>query len=290
MARLRRYEELDGKTFLICIGAMKAATSSLHAQLAAHPEAAVSPLKEARFFDARFPANALIDADLLAMRRLAFHLAQPGDPVENLRRRPAFRASVDRVRMIHDDDAYFAHFAGLCRPDTRVVTDITPAYAAIGARGFGFMRRCCQSQAKRTPVLFILRDPVDRLWSQARFMPQIDPAADPMRDWPELLRDAAAMARADYWGATEALESVFPRGDVIYLFYETLIASGFAELRGALGLDAPAGEDGDRVNDVTKLKIEIPQDAAQSFRIALADQYAFSRRQFGAAIPAGWSG
>ena len=50
----RRIPDLDGRTFLICIGAMKAATSWLFAQLQATKGVTVSPLKEVHFFDARF--------------------------------------------------------------------------------------------------------------------------------------------------------------------------------------------------------------------------------------------
>jgi len=124
---LRKYGELDGKTFLICVGAMKCATSWLHHYLGSLPGVSVSPLKEVHFFNTKFPANSLGDMDALALKRLGFHIEQSGDPVGNLRRRPTFQASVDRVQMLYDDNAYFGHFARICDPDTRTFCDITPA-------------------------------------------------------------------------------------------------------------------------------------------------------------------
>ena len=115
---------LEGTTLLVCVGAMKAATSWLWARLRETLGVAASPLEEVRFFDARFPRMPLMDVDLLARRRLDFHLRRPGNPIENLRARPAFRASVDRVRMIYDDETYLAPFASLARPGTRVLVDV----------------------------------------------------------------------------------------------------------------------------------------------------------------------
>ena len=81
---LRKYSELAGKTFVICIGASKCATSWIYYYLGALPEVTVSPLKELHFFNARFPSLSFGDMDAFAMKRVGFHLEREGDPVENL--------------------------------------------------------------------------------------------------------------------------------------------------------------------------------------------------------------
>ena len=285
--QLRRYSELDGKTLLICVGAMKAATSWVYAHLCQMPRVSVSPLKEVQFFNARFADNSIIDADLLAMKRLAYHIGQPGDPVENLNLRPAFQASVDRARMIYDDNAYFEHFARLAKPDTRVLADLTPAYAAIGEDGFRFMRQVCASQDISPKILFILRDPVDRLWSHLRFLRQLDPKFDPIRDWEERLRDPATLARCDYKGTIEALERAFPKQDILLLFYETLFDRGFTDLCTQLNL-APPEINSVRRDNETKLKMDLPDKAARTFRAVLNSQYEFCHCRFGNALPPAW--
>lgn len=283
----RRYPELDGKTFLICVGAMKAATSWLYARLSETPGVAVSPLKEVQFFNARFPENGLIDADLLAVKRLAFHIDQSGNPVENLKANPAFRASVDRVRMIYDDDAYFEHFARLAEPETRVLTDITPAYAPIGEDGFRFMRQLCAGQDIAPKILFILRDPVDRLWSHLHFLRQFRAEFDPTRDWAEWLDDPATLARCDYKATIEALERVFPKDVILLLFYETLFDRGFADLCAHLNLSPPDIDKSRRANE-TRQKRDLPDEAAAAFRAVLDPQYAFCRDRFGGSLPPEW--
>ncbi|MDF2231749.1 sulfotransferase [Albimonas sp. CAU 1670] len=287
MRALRRHAELEGKDFLVCVGAMRAGTSWLYAQLREAPQVAVSPLKEVHFFDARFPAQAIMDVDELALRRLAWHLDQPGDPVENLRRRPAFRASLDRARMVYDDDAYFAHFAALVRPGTRALADLTPAYAAIGAAGFAEIRRFCESQGLRPRLLFVMRDPVERLWSHLRLLPQLGRDVDPRVDWPSLLEEPAVMARADYRGVIEALEEVFAPEDRLLLFHETLTGEGVARLFRWLEIPSPAIDAQTRWNEA-KLKAPLPEAAARAFRRALAGQYAYCEARFGAELPAAW--
>ena len=266
---------------------MKAATSWVYAHLSETPGVAVSPLKEVQFFNSRFSANAIFNVDLLALKRLAYHISRSGDPVANLRNRPAFQASVDRARMIFDDNAYFEHFASLASHDTRVFADLTPAYAGIGEAGFEFMRRICASQDMTVKILFILRDPVDRLWSHLRFLPQLDPNFDPLQDWESRLGDPATMVRSDYRGTIEAMERVFPKEDVLTLFYEELFDRGFGQLCSLLGL-VPRTIDKDRRFNETERKLPLPDHVGEALRAKLENQYAFCRERFGPAVPALW--
>lgn len=283
-----RVPELDGKTLLICAGAAKCATSWLHRYLGNLPGVAVSPLKEVHFFDAKFPAHALGDMEALATARLAWHLAQPGDKAANLRARPSFRASLDRVQMIYDDDAYFAHLARLCGPATRTVCDITPSYCAIGPEGFAFIRRFCAPQQARLRLLFVMRDPVDRLWSQLRHLQQMNAANDAATKWPEALAAPAIAARADYRGIVTALDATFPAADILYLFYETLFAEeNLHRLCTFAGVPYAPAETG-RVRNETAVKLPLPEAARAAFRARLAPQYAFCRARFGGDVPIAW--
>ncbi|MBF9034137.1 sulfotransferase [Rhodobacterales bacterium HKCCE2091] len=287
---LRHYPELDDKTLLVCVGAMKCGTSWLHEYLGGLPEVAVSPLKELHFFNPKFPANELGDIEALALRRLAFHIAQEGDAAANLRRRPEFRASVDRARMIYDDDAYFGHFAGLVSPGTRVFCDITPAYSVLGPEGFAYLRAFCASQDITLKLLFVMRDPIERLWSQLRYMEQTAPDAGILSDWGRALSSPRICARADYRGTVTDLDATFPAEDVLYLFHETLFDRATLDRLCAFAGIAPGPADTARVVNETGLKRPIPDDIRAAAARLLAPQYAFCRDRFGAEIPAAWQG
>lgn len=288
--KLRRYEELDGKTFLICVGATKCATSWLHNYLGSLPGVAVSPLKELHFFNTRFAAHALSDMDALAMKRLAFHMDQPGDPVGNLRRRPTFQASVDRVRMLYDDDAYFGHFARLCAPETTTFCDITPAYSVLGPAGFDYVRDFCASQDIAVRPVFVMRDPIDRLWSQLRHLTQTNPESDLVANWDKAFRSPSICARADYRGTVTDLDRTFPAGDILYLFYEDLFSEAALTRLCAHANAGYGAAEMHEVKNETHLKAEMPEDARAAARRLLAPQYAFCRDRFGDAVPSGWQG
>lgn len=285
---LREYRELDGKTFLIGVGAMRCATSWVYSYLGELREVAVSPLKELHFFSKKFAVNALGDMDAVALKRLRHHMEQAGDAVENLRRRPTFQASVDRVEMIYDDDAYFGHFARLCGPFTRTFCDITPAYAVIGQAGFAYLKDFCASQDIALKLLFVMRDPVDRLWSQLCHMQQLNPSSDVVAKWSEAIQAPRVLARADYRGTVCDLDDVFPAEDVLYLFFEELFTEGsLRRLSRFAEVGFHPGDTTDAKNRAAE-KADLPEEAHAAFKRLLAPQYEFCRQRFGDAIPATW--
>lgn len=289
-APLTHYPILDDKTFLVCIGAAKSATSWLHHYITHLPACVTSPLKELHFFDARHPRHTLGDPDALALARLAFHLDQPGLPVENLRRHDTFRASLDRAQMIYDDDAYFGHFARLCDTDTRCFADLTPGYSAIGPVGFADMRDVAAHQDCRLRLLFVMRDPVDRFWSQLRHIEQMAPDCRATRDWETARTLPALTARADYAAIVSALDATFPAGDVLYLFYETLFSENtLRRLCDFIGVPYATADSGTLRNETT-LRTPLPASARAALLDQLASQYAFCRDRFGADLPVDWQG
>ena len=281
--------ELEGKTLLICVGAMRSATSWLYYYLESLPGVAVSPIKELHFFNAKFPENSLSDMDAMALQRLRFHTTQKGDSVQYLRDTPAFQGSIDRAQMIYDDGAYVRHFARIAAPDTTVLADITPAYAAIGQAGFAYMKAFVAEHGLRPKALFIMRDPIERLWSQLRHMQRLNPPAGAARRWPEALQSAPIMARADYRATVKALDAAFPADDVCHLFYEDLFTEpALRRLCGFAGAPYRPGRVDERAN-ANRLQQDLPPEARQAFRDALAPQYDFCRDRFGEQTPQSWA-
>lgn len=287
---LRRFDELDGKTHLICVGATKCATSWLHGYLGGLPEVAVSPLKELHFFNAKFPQNALSDMEALSLARLRFHMAQAEDMADALKQRPAFQASVDRVQMIYDDNAYFGHFVRLCSARTRVFCDITPAYSAMGQEAFNYIKAFCAAQAVQLKLLFVMRDPVARLWSQLRHLQQMNPENDTLAKWPEAIQSPGIRARGDYRATVTALDTSFPAADVLYMFYEDLFSdASLGKLCDFCGVE-PGPADFDKRRNQTTVKQPLPEDARAALAQMLAPQYDFCRARFGDLVPADWQG
>jgi len=285
---LQKFDALKGKTLLICVGAMKCATSWLFNYLEPLPGMAVSPLKEVHFFDSRFSANALSNWDRLNLNRVAAFLAQDGDILTNLHEDPAFQASLDRVRMIYDDNAYFAHFARLAAEDVQTLADITPAYSTIGPDGFRYLHDVCATQDIRLRLLFIMRDPVDRFWSQLRHMTQANPKMDVAGRWADAIQSPKIMAWTDYRHTVMDMDDIFPAEDLLYLFYEDLFTeTALRQLCLFAGVSYLPGEPDVRQHE-TELQRDLPVDARAAFLETFAPQYAFCRERFGDRVPASW--
>ncbi len=285
--QLRKYRELDGRTFLVGVGANKCGTSWVYRYLSSLAGVVASPLKEVHFFNAHFHVSAE-QMDLFAVKRLVFHIKQDGDVAENLRNRPSFQASLDRVKMIYDDNEYFAHFARNCAPDTRTLCDITPAYSGIGRRGFEFMREFVASQNVALKILFIMRDPVDRFWSHLRYRQQNDPSLDVMNNWSDMIQDPELFGWTDYRQTVEAMDAVFPDRDILFLFFEDLFSEAtLKKLCAFVDVAYLPPKTEEAVNE-TELKIDLPDGVRDELLSILAPQYAFCRERFGNRVPDAW--
>ena len=285
---LRKYDELDGKTLLIGVGAAKCGTSWISHYLQTLPGVVASPLKEIHFFDRKFSGLSFGDMDSLAIKRVGFHMKSSEDPVAYLATSELFQASVDRMKMIYDDNAYFGHLARLCDRDTSILCDITPGYSVLGLNGFSYMQAFCATQNIKLKLLFVMRDPVDRLWSQLRHLQEINPESEITDNWAKALESPRVCARGDYEGTISDLELVFPEEDLLYLFYEDLFCEAcLRRLCAFIGADYRPGETGTRQNR-TGVELELPDDARLAFQKTLTRQYRFCSERFAEALPAAW--
>lgn len=288
LSSLRKYREIDGKVFLVGVGAAKCGTSWLYRYLKSLPEVTVSPLKEVHFFDQKFTTHDTEPSNPMAIRRVDDYFEFDVDLAMTLRKHPHFQASIDRLKMIYDDNAYFDHFARICTNRTRVLGDITPAYAVLGQSGFRYMRDFFASQDASLKIVFIMRDPVDRLWSQLRHMQQKNPSLDTARNWPDMIREPTVIERADYKQTIEAMDQVFPAQDVLYLFYEGLFSElSLRKLCRFAGAEFKQADSDKRQNE-TSIKIDMPGAARDQFHRILEPQYKFCRHRFGNAVPISW--
>ncbi|MEO0422384.1 MAG: sulfotransferase [Pseudomonadota bacterium] len=156
-------------TFL-CIGAPKCGTTWLYQQLATHPEVWLPPEKEVRYFNKRYPIEGSEAPPGRRMGWFGLFRDHPRRVIQRaLRRALSPRAGFPIPWMIKflRGPGDFDWYASLFDPARgRVSGDITPFYASLPAyaveeirEGFPHLR-----------VIFLMRDPVERAWSNARMM------------------------------------------------------------------------------------------------------------------------
>lgn len=168
------------------IGAMRSGTTWLATQLRRHPGIQIDR-KEIHFFDRKLGA-----------------LGRPGSP----------RDLVNRLR--------YAHRVRARTPRGRLRGEITPAYATLDdetVRRVGLWM-------PEVKVIYLMRDPVERTWSQARndFPIWIGREIEDLSkdDLLEFFESDSVVTRSDYAGCIERWRRVFGEDRVFIGFYDDI--------------------------------------------------------------------
>jgi hypothetical protein len=150
----------SGPDFL-CIGAQKGGTRWLYDQLQLHPDFWMPPVKELHYFDRRAPSSASVNLG----RRAQESLKRTNRRQEKLALRPLDQRDIDFLdAYVHmpwwrtDLDAYARLFA--LKGDL-LSGDITPDYSTLSERQIARI----MGRFPKAKVVFIARDPVERVWS-----------------------------------------------------------------------------------------------------------------------------
>lgn len=208
--------QVDAPVLCLGIGAQKAGTSWLHAWLSRHSAVVAGPMKELHYFSRT-------GADRQAAARARWN----ADPTR--------RTWVERLITICDappDPQHRAYcdlmMGGLARG--QVALDITPAYAVLPAPVVAEMAAIPQARA-----IYILRDPVARMWSAARMLaarsaPQdLECAARAQLDAWLAGAGQGAFDRTDYAATLARYGAAFGPDRLLVLFFETLFTQGAAD-------------------------------------------------------------
>ncbi len=278
---------------VFCIGAQKAGTTWLYDTLRQSREVHFSPNKELHYFDViAGKADQVLALRISAAQKLAGRLVtQTG-----LRNRAVLQQLQDLLSLLTiysgdgaDHGAYLsyllAHYA-----DQPIVCDITPAYAILDRDEFAQM-----GQIGTARFIFILRDPIERMWSQIR-MAVASEISEPGAFSAACIARArhlietnrlARIERADYRHTITELEAAIPKSRIQYLFHETLFKPETIDQIAAFLAITPPPSDPERHSN-RGIDTAIPNDLREAFGRAFAPQYAFVRERFGDAVPAEW--
>ncbi len=155
----------------VCVGPMKTSTTWLYRQLAQHPDVWLCPIKELQLLDyldegVDHPSREQVQGyhrKLHDLRMVIGHI---------LKREEVTREDLERIELYtkafaterFDFGWYASFFADA--PEDKTVIEISPTYSYANP---GAVRRFAEFLGKQTPILFILRNPVDRWLSLGRF-------------------------------------------------------------------------------------------------------------------------
>lgn len=277
-------------TILFGVGATKAGTSWLYHHLASHPECHLRSIKELHYFDSA--ASGQFDRQLKLHAAAAQRLVSAGgDRAAAIAARRADLAQWASVmeRRREDIPAYLAYLtAG--QGERRLVADITPSYGLLPVDRL----RAMAAIGPDVRFVYLMRDPVARLWSHVRMLARRSVAA--AADFPAaahgLLRGilagapSGAVARGDYAAAITRLRAAVDPRRLLVMFQENLMARpGLARLCGFLGIGVRPAAFDRRLHE--GMPLAMTEEEMRGARIFLRSQYEFVARQF-SDVPDAW--
>lgn len=280
---------------MFCVGATKAGTSWLYSYLADHEDCALRSVKELHYFDsldldfAKFTLNNLENQiDRLTIKAAGLD----GDEREAVLARVSDAQALAALIAAGEDnpEGYIAYLTGGSE-GKKLVGDLTPAYALLSEERLSQMARL----AEDVRVVFVMRDPLDRLWSHVRMNAkrQAKPGQDMEQKARNMLNrivrkgeERGVVDRGDYQTIVEKLRAVVPEDKLYVTFFEEMVTpEGVAALCEFLGLSYRPAQTEKRVHEGIPMKMNDGQKrAAQDF---LAPQYAYVEKTFGP-LPARW--
>lgn len=279
-------------TILLCVGATKSGTTWLYDHLAAHPDCHLRAIKELHYFDTL--ANGTFDRQIKVQSafeaKLRARLALAKSPAVTMAKHADVTQwlAVLRQRALNLAD-YLAYLTG-GRGDRRLVADITPAYALLPEET---LRRMA-GMASDVRVLYLMRDPVSRLWSHVRMIARrAVQSADAVPDAAFALLDrildgetTGAVDRGDYISALTKLRAAVDPTRLKVMFQEEMLTgAGLAALCAFLGIRTMPADFGKRVHAGVDLAMREDQKARA--RALLRPQYDFVARHY-PDLPANW--
>lgn len=281
-------------TILFCVGATKAGTSWLYNYLSSHPDCHLRSIKELHYFDT------------LETGAFRHQIALQRRQAERLRERlwvakgPGLRTATDKMSDVLDwhevlqgqaeNPSGYLSYLSQGRQDQSLVADITPSYALLPVQR---LEKMAQMSGK-TRFLYLMRDPVARLWSHVRMIARrAGVAADDMATRCNAVLDqmldgvqSSMTERGDYAGAICRLNEAVAPGKLLVMFMEDMLTSaGLTRLCAFLGIsDMPA-----KFDQPVHVGPVLAMSQAQHLRARafLRPQYEFVARQF-SELPANW--
>lgn len=274
--------------FFVCIGAQKSGTTWLAKVLADHPELFLTPVKEIHYFDHVAGITEHLGARKRKSRYRKYHQRMWTQWHHFGEHRAQWSWYRDYMGNPIDDAWYGRLFRH--RGAKAFAGEVTPEYAIVGRDGLAHIKRI----APDARVLFIMRNPVTRAWSQVLHQCR-SRDLDANRQSPAAISAMLAephFARfCDYARTLDDMASVFRPDQTLSLFYEEMHADRLAALRQVcgfigIGFDAAMfGGLGRRFN--RSQEAELPAAVREHMRGLYRPQAEAVRRRLGR-IPDAW--
>lgn len=280
-------------TFFLLLGAQKAGTSWLGRVLSEHSDVFMPRIQEIHYFDSKHgfydKNDTLRDRLSYVKQRLARVRTMQAQSRDEL---TALQTQVEALIEIDSDHAYRAFFDRF-GDSHKVCGEKTPNYCVLPQSIFDEMAGIFPD----TRLLFILRNPVDRFWSQYRF--HADRVANSGRKLPAFsdplmaLRQTPFASKSNYPEVMRKILTCCSWDKRFIEYYEHITASA-ATLRGLLNFLGLAPESEENLQRWQSLKInespalEMPEEIRHAAARELRPVYDYVFSNMAGEPPVQW--
>ncbi|CAN5690762.1 sulfotransferase [soil metagenome] len=263
----------------LCIGAQKAGTSWLHAQLETHPGLCLPPVKELHFFDARYvPGHrkwAARKIEARIRRTLFFYCAADlkGMDLAYVR----YLADLGARELF--SDAWYRRAFDLPGRQGRPSGDFTPAYSILPPEGIAHLRALLGA----VKIIYLIRAPLPRALSQLRMNASRRARPPDRAAWLEMADQEDVLARGDYRAHVPRWKAAFAPEDLLFLPYGRIAADPEALMREVEAFLGIGGHDYPRLRERVHAsrEITVPDEIAAGIAARIDGQDAFIAAEFG---------
>lgn len=283
-------------TLFFGMGAMKSGTTWLHDYLRKNSDVHFTPVKEVHYWDVmqnpsdrhhlRAKASQLIET---STGLLESNISEIPSRLEQIYR------ALSTLEMYANSDAKHLEYRNYLLKNfkgQKAVGDLTPSYCTLDKQTLVEM----SSLAPKVKFIFIMRDPIERLWSAIRMRAsQLTSNHDELPSQcgkivAELQGkpDHFMLTRSDYKRTITALDSAIEPENIAYVFYEKLFTNDTLRM-----LCTFLGIRFKKLQGPTKVirkgdGVELSDPNKKILHGLINEQYAYLEQRFGREIPSSW--
>ena len=281
------------KNFILGLGAQKAGTTWLHANLMKSPNVDMGFRKEYHVFDAVFVKEcdwARIEVlNKISEKNNNNDLGRNSSDYINIAKRLAF---IDNIENYFD---YFDYLY-LKNEEVVVVGDITPSYSLLSAEALKTIKDGLESRGFDVHVVFLLRDPIERVWSSLRMQRRNNSRRGENFNTSEEeallehVKKSDVISRTQYNVTMDNIEKVFDQSKILFDFYERIVSEkGIATVEKFLSINIPEPDFKTRYN-VSPKSTTLSDPTTKKLVQEFDEIYTCVLERFGADIKDIWPG
>lgn len=197
----------------ICVGAQKAGTTWLNSMLRQHPGVWMPPMKEIRYFDAVHLSRQRLPEKREKAALKAIEKSVTSDMPDHQKLQQIYCLAAIGTQQLNDE-TYGQIFRAAAQD--QLCGEATPGYALLPDSGIEHMVRL----SPHVKILFILRDPIDRAWSELRMTRQ----SPGIKDIEDAIARPGFYARSDYQSTLARFGRFIPETNFCVMYFDDIAA------------------------------------------------------------------